>query len=472
MERRYQTRLQELLADAVVEPEQLDGMVERLEQFVEPFAACLLRNKQRTLAQQYVAGLVSHVERKNVESIAYHHDQDRQTLQKFIGQYTWDHQPMIEELARQVGAELGQPDGVLVLDPSAFPKKGTESVGVQRQWCGRLGKVDNCQVGVYLAYVSREEHALVDTRLYLPKKWARSKRRRAKCGVPREIKFRTRHELALEMLDQHAALLPHAWVAGDDEMGKVPEFRGELQARGERYLLAVPCNTLVRDLEAEPPAYGGHGPYPKAPWTRVDRWCAALPNSAWTTLEVRDGEKGPLVVEAVKVRVQAKSAPAEGMEETMLVTRERQGDGTHKHDYYMSNAARDTPLGEFGRVAKAEHRVEECLQRAKGEAGLADYEVRTWHGWYHHQALSLVATWFLTQEARLGKKRLPRSRYRKFACCSPRCCTGNSSATIPPSSAVKRRADSSAPSRRAFTTGKRATAWLPSVTTNDVRPIQ
>src|SRR3972149_9799864 len=132
-----------------------------------------------------------------------------------------------------VGAGLGQPDGVLVLDPSAFPKKGTESVGVQRQWCGRLGKVDNCQVGVYLAYVSREEHALVDTRLYLPKKWARSKRRRAKCGVPREIKFRTRHELALEMLDQHAARLPHAWVAGDDEMGKVPEFRGELQARGE-----------------------------------------------------------------------------------------------------------------------------------------------------------------------------------------------------------------------------------------------
>jgi SRSO17 transposase len=203
------------------------------------------------------------VERKNVESIAYHHDQDRQMLQKFVGQYTWDHQPLVGELVRQVGAQLGRSDAVLVFDPSAFPKKGNESVGVQRQWCGRLGKIDNCQVGVYLAYVSAEEHALVDTRLYLPKGWARSRKRRAKAGVPAEVKFRTRHELALEMLDQHVAALPHGWVAGDDEMGKVPEFRGQLQTRGERYLLAVPSNTLVRDLAAEPPPYSGRGRQPK-----------------------------------------------------------------------------------------------------------------------------------------------------------------------------------------------------------------
>jgi SRSO17 transposase len=222
MERRYKVRLQELLDDAVLEPEQLNGMLERLEQLVEPFANCLERSKQRTLAQCYVAGLVSQVKRKNVESIAYHHDQDRQMLQKFVGQYTWDHQPLMDELVRQVAAQLGRADAVLVFDPSGFPKKGNESVGVQRQWCGRLGKVDNCQVGVYLAYVSAEEHALVDTRLYLPKSWTRSPARRAKAGVPKEIKFHTRHVLSLEMLDRHAAVLPHAWVAGDDEMGKVP----------------------------------------------------------------------------------------------------------------------------------------------------------------------------------------------------------------------------------------------------------
>jgi SRSO17 transposase len=404
MERRYEVRLRELLDEAVVSPEQVRGLLERLEQFVEPFAACLVRSKQRELAQQYVAGLVSQVERKNVESIAYHHDQDRQALQKFVGQYTWDHRPLIGELVRQVGSALGRDDAVLVFDPSGFPKKGTESVGVQRQWCGRLGKVDNCQVGVYLAYASAEEHALVDVRLYLPKDWARSKARRAKCGVPAEVTFRTRHELALEMLDEHGSTLPHGWVAGDDEMGKVPEFRAQLHARGERYLLAVPSNILVRDLEAEPPAYSGRGRHPQSPWIRVDRWCRALPESAWTTIDVRDGERGPLVVQSVKVRVRAKKAPGDGFDEILVVIRERQGDGTLKHDYYLSNAPCETPLAEFTRVSKAEHRVEECLQRAKGEAGLADYEVRTWRGWHHHQTLSLVATWFLTEETRQGKK--------------------------------------------------------------------
>lgn len=404
MERRYQVRLQELLNDAVVEPEQCRGMLTRLEQFVEPFAACLVRSKQRTLAQQYVAGLASQVKRKNVESIAYHHDQDRQMLQKFIGQYTWDHRPLVGELVRQVGAALGRADAVLVIDPSAFAKKGTESVGVQRQWCGRLGKVDNCQVGVFLAYVSAEEQALVDMRLYLPKSWARSKARRAKAGVPAEVKFRTRHKLGLEMLDEHTAALPHAWVAGDDEMGKVPEFRGELAARHERYLLAVPSNTLVRDLEAEPPVYAGRGRHPKAPWQRVDQWCGALGQEAWTTSDVRDGDQGPLVVEAIKVLVRAKTAPGKGYDEMLIVIRERQSDGPLKHDYYLSNAPTDTPLAEFARVAKAAHRIEECLHRAKSEAGLADYEVRTWRGWHHHQTLSLLATWFLTQETRRGKK--------------------------------------------------------------------
>ena len=404
MEQRYKVRLKELLDDAVVRPEQLQGMLTRLERFVEPFAAGLIRSKQRQLAQRYVAGLVSQVEKKNVESIAYHHDTDRQMLQKFIGQYTWDYQPLVGELVRQVGAALGCPEGVLVIDPSAFPKKGNESVGVQRQWCGRLGKVENCQVGVFLAYAAPAEHALVDMRLYLPKSWARSKKRRDNVGVPPGVKFQTRHELALEMLDEQASKLPHGWVAGDDEMGKNPEFRGQLQARGERYLLAVPSNTLIRDLEAEPPPYSGRGRQPKSPYVRVDRWCKALPKSAWTTIDVRDGEKGPWVVEAAPVRVRAKTAPGDGFDETLVVIRARQADGTMKHDYYLSNAPPETSLTEFARVSKAAHRIEECFERAKGESGLADYEVRTWRGWHHHQTLSLVANWFLTQETRQGKK--------------------------------------------------------------------
>ena len=203
MERRFDLRLEELLEGAVLDPRIPEGMLDRLEQFVEPFAASLANGPQRQHVWEYMAGLFSDVKRKNAETIAYFHDQDRQALQKFVGQSLWDDRPLIGELARQIGTELGEADGVLVFDPSAFKKQGKESVGVARQWCGRLGKIDNCQVGVYLGYVSRKEHALVDVRLYLNKEWAKDKRRRKKCGVPREIRFRTRHALALEMLAEH-----------------------------------------------------------------------------------------------------------------------------------------------------------------------------------------------------------------------------------------------------------------------------
>jgi SRSO17 transposase len=296
-----------------------------------------------------------------------------------------------------------------VFDPSAFPKHGAASVGVQRQWCGRLGKVENCQVGVYLAYVARTDHALVDVRLYLPETWAADKARRKRAGVPKEVRFRTRHALALEMLNENGPVLPHAWVAGDDEMGRSSGFRQSLRDRKEQYLLAVPSNTLVRDLGATPPPYGGHGRRPVVPFARLDRWRETQGESAWTVVDVRDGEKGPLTVQVARARVQAKTDRRRvGPEETLVVVRAEQSDGTWKIDYYLSNAPAETPVPEFARVTKAAHRVEECLKRAKGEAGLADYQVRTWSGWHHHQALSLIATWFLAGEARRGKKGDPR----------------------------------------------------------------
>ena len=212
------------------------------------------------------------------------------------------------------------------------------------------------------------------------------------------------------MLDEHGSLLPHAWVAGDDEMGRPTGFRLDLSGRGERYLLAVPSNTLVRDIEAPPPEYAGRGRHPKNPFVRVDRWCAALPEAAWTTIEVRDGEKGPLAVDVVKRRVQARTPTGgTGPEEVLFITRERQADGTFKHDYYLSNADPEVPLKELARVAKAAHRIEECLKRAKGEAGLGDYQVRNWIAWHHHQTLALLAAWFLNQETRRGKNPDPRA---------------------------------------------------------------
>jgi SRSO17 transposase len=405
MERRFEVRMEELLEDAVLDSRIPEGMLDRLERFVEPFAALMTSNEQGQHAGQYMAGLFSDVKRKNSETIGYLHGQDRHAMQKFIGQSLWDDGLLIRELSRQVGAELGEADGVLVFDPSAFKKQGKDSVGVARQWCGRLGKIDNCQVGIYLGYVSRKEHALVDVRLYLNKDWAKDKRRRKKCGVPSEVRFRTRHALALEMLAEHRTVLPHAWIAGDDEMGRSSAFRRDLRGLGEQYLLAVPSNTLVRDLEAEPPEYGGRGPRPQVPFMRVDHWREALPEGAWTTIDVRDGARGPLMVQAVKTRVQAKTdRRRNGPEEMLVILREEQGDGTMKHDYYLSNAPQETALAEFARVAKAEHRIEECLERAKSDASMAQYQVRNWIGWHHHQTLSLLATWFLTQEDRRGKK--------------------------------------------------------------------
>ena len=404
MERRFRQRLDELLADAEVYPCLLRGALSRLETFLEPFTDALASRERRTNAHHYVGGLLSDLRSKDVESIAYSHDRERQGLQKFIGQVLWDHRPLVREPARQVGAELGEADGVLVFDPSSFAKKGAKSVGVQRQWCGRLGKVENCQVGVYLGHVSREGHALVDFRLHLPKEWTGDRKRMNEAGVPRGVRFRARHGLALDMLDERGGSLPHGWVAGDDEMGRSSWSRRELRSRGESYLLAVPSNTPVRDLVPPDPPYSGRGRHPRVPFVRADLWREGLAEDDWETIDVRDGEKGPLVVQAAWTAVQAKAeGEVSDVAESLVAFRERRGDGTWEHDYLPSNSIEAEPLAEFARVYEAEHRVEESPKRARSEAGLGGYPVRTWEGWHHHQTLSLLATWSLTEEARRGK---------------------------------------------------------------------
>jgi SRSO17 transposase len=399
MERRFEERKPAMLAECEVDPAMFQGALDRLETFVRPFADQLTIPEQRGHLGDYVAGLCSSVERKTSETIAYFHDQDRQALQRFIGWVPWDHRPLLGELARQVGETLGEPDGVLVLDPSAFEKKGSESVGVQRQWNGRAGKVDNCQVGVYLGYVSRREQALVDVRLFLPQSWADNPRRRAKCHVPPDVVFATKLQLALELIEANRAALPHTWVVGDDEFGRSTAFRRDLRELGERYLLAIPSNTRIRDLEAQPPPYRGFGKRPLAPFVRVDKWCAKLPAEAWTRIEVRDGEKGPLGVQVAVARVLAITERTQReSEEVLVVTRRVEDDGKVVHDDWLSNVAPHTPRAEFARAAKARGRIEQCLQRGKSETGLADYETRSWQGWHHHQTLSLLASWFLVLE--------------------------------------------------------------------------
>lgn len=411
MDAEYAIRKLQLLEECEVAPEIFQQVMPRLATFMAPFVASFCRQEPFQHAHTYVCGLLSDVERKNIESIAYRFGQDRLPLQRFIGWAEWDDAPLRQELTRQVAEQLGQAEGVLVFDPSAFAKSGAESVGVARQWCGRLGKVDNCQVAIYLGYVSATDHSLVDMRLYLPKEWTNDKARLDKAGVPHDRRgYRSRHQLALDMLQERGASLPHGWIAGDDEMGRPYWFRRRLEQLAERYMLAVPGTTLIRDQEVDPPAYSGRGRRPKRPWQRVDQWSASLPADVWTTIDVRDGAKGPLVVDLVKRRVVARTPRRqEGHTEMVVVSRyrERESQKVVKVDFYLSNAQPETPLAAFARVAKAEHRIEECLQRSKSEAGLADYEVRNWTGWHHHQTLSLIATWFLVTETHRGKKMDP-----------------------------------------------------------------
>src|SRR5713101_7128821 len=209
-----------------------------------------------------------------------------------------------------------------------------------------------------------------------------------KAGVPKASRAsRTRHQLALEMLAAHSASLPQRWMAGDDEMGRPYWCRRRLAALDERSLLAVPSHTAIRDLETPLPEYRGKGRRPGRSWHSVQAWSQALDATAWRRLDVRDGANGPLVVEIVKRRVVSRTHRRQQGDEELLAVmryRDRDQDQVVKVDYSLYNAVPETPLGELARVAKAEHRIEACLQRSKSEAGLADYEVRHWTGWQQH----------------------------------------------------------------------------------------
>jgi SRSO17 transposase len=406
MDRRFKARKQAMLADCEVRPELLRELAPRLAVFCRPFQACLEGSAPRRQTVEYLQGLLSNVERKNVESIAYQHDQDRRNLQHFIGTAEWDHIPLLDELCGQVGRELGEFDGVLMIDPSTMPKHGKKSVGVARQWCGRLGKIENCQSSISLGYASRRGHTLCDFRLYLPKEWTDDKKRCREAGVPKPVRFRTRHELALEMIQSRREVLPHNWVTGDDEFGKVGHFRRDLHDTDERYLLAVPHNLTVRILAGDELPRRGAGQPKPPPFIPLKRIRDDLPSDAWLRLDVRDGEKGPLVVEiAVVPRVQAKVARRNmPYAETAVFVRYTDAHGTRHDDYYLSNAASGVAPAEFARVASAARRIEECFRRGKGETGMDHYQVRNWLGWHHHQTLSFIAMWFLDRETQRGKK--------------------------------------------------------------------
>jgi len=396
-------RKEALLSDCLVSPEVFNPIVNRLGEFVVPYHHALETEAGQRHVDRYLAGLLSHLERKNAEKIATLVDVERQVMQDFIGTASWDHRPLITVLVGQVAERLGEPDGIIAFDPSSFPKRGAHSVGVKRQWCGHRGKVDTCQVGVSMGYVSRQDHALLDFRLSLPEDWARDERRRQECHVPPAVQYHTRQAQCLEMLDEWGEQVPHGWVTGDEELGRHTRFRGQLRERGERYVLGVPCTTTMRDVEAPLPEYQGRGRRPKAPWQSVTEWRTSLHPTAWRRLTVRDGEKGPVDIEMVKRRVQTRlERKRTGPEEWLVVTRRllsddcalkgksspdaTEQDGRYRYRYSrtptsVSEVELKAPsLSELARVITAGLCIEASFKRGKGEVGMDEYQVRTWVG--------------------------------------------------------------------------------------------
>jgi SRSO17 transposase len=298
------------------------------------------------------------------------------------------------ELRRHVAATFADPEAVLVLDGSGFPKKGEASCGVQRQWCGRLGKVENCQVGLFLAHVGRGGGALVDRQLYLPQDWAADGARRQGTHVPGAIRFQEGWRIGLGLIDRSRADLSFGWVAGDDEFGRASAFRAQLRRRRLRYVLDVPCNTLVRDIDEEPQA-GKRCPR----WRRADDWARALPAGRWRRVPLGAAAKGPTVVRVAEGWVQTRDDRGRvGPLERLVVIRTIGGEP--RTWYTLSNAPARVGMAEVARAHGKRHVAEELLQEGKGEVGLGHYEVRGWVGWHHHMTLSLLALWFLQLERR------------------------------------------------------------------------
>lgn len=392
-----------LLADAVVSASTVRSCRGKLTHFLQRYLPLFYRQEQREHAELVIRGRLSALDRKTCEPIALQAGVERKPVQQFVGAGKWDDEAVQGELRRDVAETFGDDgDATFVLDGSAFPKKGTESCGVQRQWCGRLGKVDNCQAGVFLSCVSQGRVGPLARRLYLPVEWAKNTARRRKCHVPHNVRFAKKWQIGLKLIEQSRDV-PHGWITADDEFGRVIEFRARLRQRNERYIVDVPCDTLVRILEAESSTTSplgkaskngkGKRGRPRLPaWVRVDQWAASQPASRWQRIEVRAGEKGPLVVEVLHALVETRSKARERL---LVIRTVEVAPKTH---YCLSNAAADVPVEEIVWAHADRHRIEEMFELGNGEVGLDHYEVRSWVGWHHHMTLSLLALWFLVQE--------------------------------------------------------------------------
>lgn len=375
-----------VLEDAVVWSTELERLGARL-------APRFTRIEPRRRLLAYLRGLLAPVERKNGWQLAESAgDATPDGMQDFLGRMRWDAEQVRDDLQAYVVEQLGDPDAVLVLDETGFVKKGTHSVGVQRQYSGTAGRIENCQIGVFLAYASKQGHALIDRALYLPERWAGDATRRTKAGVPEEVTFASKPKLGLAMLQRTlVAGVPFAWLTGDSVYGADHRLRRLLERHQRGYVLAV---TSAQRLGLKP----------------VEDWLEDVPARGWRRLSAGEGTKGPRHYDWAYLPY--RSLVAAGWKTGLLIRRSLKE--PDKLAFYLTLAPASTSLEALVRVAGTRWAVEACFEAAKGEVGLDQYEVRSWAGWHRHITLAMLAHAYLAvvRRAAIGgtDRRRPRGR--------------------------------------------------------------
>jgi SRSO17 transposase len=368
-----------------------------LDEVVEWIAPRFHRIEPRRRVRAYLEGLLAPVERKNGWQLAENAgDSTPDAVQDFVARMRWDADQVRDDLRAYVIARLGDADGVLVLDETGFVKKGTKSVGVQRQYSGTAGRIENCQIGVFLGYASRHGHALIDRALYLPEVWANDAARRGAAGVPADTGFATKPQLGRQMLTRaFAADVPCRWVTGDSVYGADYALRRCIEKSGRGYVLAVTSRQRLG-------------------FKTVADWLEDVPRNGWRRLSAGDGAKGPRLYDWAYLSCGWLDAAC-GWQKGLLIRRKL--GQPEAFTFYLTLAPDTADLPDLVRVAGTRWTIEACFEAAKGEVGLDQYEVRSWTGWHRHITLAMLAHAYLAvlRCAAGGEKRRGRSHRRAAA---------------------------------------------------------
>ena len=365
--------------EEVAEVAEVDEGIERVHECI---AGRFRRPEPRRRALDYLRGLLSPVERKNGWQLAEQAgDATPDGVQRLLYNYRWDADLVRNDLGDYVVEHLGCADGVVVVDETGFLKKGDKSVGVQRQYSGTAGRIENCQVGVFLAYASAKGRTLLDRELYLPQVWAEDRERRREAGVPESVGFKTKPQLAQLMLGRALESgVPFAWFTGDEVYGNDRKLRLWLECQEIPHVMAIKSNEKLWALTDQ-------GPLP----VRADRLASGVEASGWIRCSAWNGAKGPRVYDWAAVEIRPLREPGKG--HWLLARRSISKPG--EFAYYVCFGPAETTLAELVRVAGTRWAIEECFEEAKGEVGLDQYEVRRWDGWYRHITLAMLAHAYL-----------------------------------------------------------------------------